>query len=685
MASKKGNTKETLSSYIKKYTTPSKTAFNLHDYRTHTHYKYDGKNKKEFRDIYCDWVFNQNKSSYLCERPLSIKHQNSDKDANILKIDIDLRFKPTIDDRYNRLQSSILATVETSSGNIDRKGLRDMLGVIKAENALLLNEKSYLGISDEDFQPVLDRVQALENFIQTTLDSNTSEVYWDDFRSSLAQAAKAGGNPEMFMGALLMTDVPTVANALGMGGSTELINSVMNSDAAKQYFTPISNGDTLREITDATTETVTPNTVLTDDQLPDAFKIPEGQDRAKTGYNYKSGIFFLKTTDPNRLQEETFRKQFVTGATNIVRALNTPDVAMSKQRITDAIVSTNMADKLDKLEIYDKTSADTLRIGIRSQLQHQSNVNGAYLDNLENSAAVLKGYPVRLSWDSEENAYYITGTEGNPQGVLRHFKQIDPPYYKANFVEGKGLKADPSNTVFKNSVVTKALTARESIDFINNQMEVFKKDGVEDISIMEPSIESDIRSIRNNNPGNIDRTSTQWEGMSEEQTDSRFVTFESPEMGVRAMARTLNTYNTRYGLDDISGMVSRWAPPSENDTQAYIRFVSEKTGIPSDRTITLQDNPEEMKKVISAMIEMEGGQEASRYFNSQIIGRGVDLALSSLGNQQEEPMQESEQITVSNIEGNVMARPDDESLASAWDTLYSGTHDPETGQLIQGE
>jgi hypothetical protein len=183
-------------------------------------------------------------------------------------INFDTEFKPTIDDRYNRLQSSILATVETSSGNIDRKGLRDMLGVIKAENALLLNEKSYLGISDEDFQPVLDRVQALENFIQTTLDSNTSEVYWDDFRSSLAQAAKAGGNPEMFMGALLMTDVPTVANALGMGGSTELINSVMNSDAAKQYFTPISNGDTLREITDATAETVTPNTVLTDDQLP---------------------------------------------------------------------------------------------------------------------------------------------------------------------------------------------------------------------------------------------------------------------------------------------------------------------------------------------------------------------------------------------------------------------------------
>jgi len=395
-------------------------------------------------------------------------------------INFDTEFKPAIDDRYNRLQSSILATVETSSGNIDRKGLRDMLGVIKAENALLLNEKAYLGVSDEDFQPVLDRIQALEKFIQTTLDSNTPEVYWDDFRGAIADAARAGGNPDMLMGSILMTDVPTVMSAYGVGRSTELLSNIMNSDASKQYFTPISNGETLREITDATTETVTPNTVLTDDQLPDAFKIPEDQQRSVTKSNYESGIFLLQTMDPNGLQEETFRKQFVTGATNVVRAMNTPDVAMSKQYITEAIVSTNMADKLDKLEIYDKTSADTLRIGIRSQLQHQINVNRVYLDNIENSAAVLNGYPVRLSWDSEEQAYYITGTEGNPRGILRDIKEKDPSYYKANFVEGKGIKADMSNYLFKNSVVTKALNARESIDFINNQMEVFKKDGVEE-------------------------------------------------------------------------------------------------------------------------------------------------------------------------------------------------------------
>ena len=74
--------------------------------------------------------------------------------------------------------------------------------------------------------------------------------------------------------------------------------------------------------------------------------------------------------------------------------------------------------------------------------------------------------------------------------------------------------------------------------------------------------------------------------MTEEQVDSTFVSFDSPKMGVRALARVLNTYNTKYNLDDISGMVSRFAPPTENDTQNYIKFVSDKSGISRTKKIT---------------------------------------------------------------------------------------------------
>ena len=644
-------------------------------------------------------------------------------------INFDTEFKPTIDDRYNRLQASILATVETSSGNIDRKGLRDMLGVIKAENALLLNEKAYLGVSDEDFQPVLDRVQALEKFIQTTLDSNTPEVYWDDFRGAIADAARAGGNPDMLMGSMLMTDVPTVMSAYGVGRSTELLSSIMNSDAAKQYFTPISNGDTLREITDATTETVTPNTVLTDDQLPDAFKIPEDQQRSVTKSNYESGIFLLKTTDPNRLQEETFRKQFVTGATNVVRAMNTPDVAMSKQYITDAIVSTNMDDKLDKLEIYDKTSADTLRIGIRSQLQHQSNVNGAYLDNLENSAAVLKGYPVRLSWDSEEQAYYITGTEGNPQGVLRHFKQIDPSYYKANFVEGKGLKADPSNTVFKNSVVTKALTARESIDFINNQMEVFKKDGVEEpdtnmvdvggvptpermdvlkfISSGEGGYESSNRgsvetgtnnTIRDNKPlskltlGEI----KSYQNLPKNDPNRLFavgayqITPVAMDAAMKAAGVNDNTIfsptvQDRMGLGLILGskrpkLAAYIKGESDDINTAMLEFAKEFASVPDPNTGRSYYDNTGNKAQHTVEETREALQRARQAYSEGILTEQMPDQQTT----DQTGITESPRPAPSPL-GNTMPRPDDEMLANAWDTLYSGTHDPETGQLIQGE
>ena len=135
------------------------------------------------------------------------------------------------------------------------------------------------------------------------------------------------------------------------------------------------------------------------------------------------------------------------------------------------------------------------------------------------------------------------------------------------------------------------------------------------------------RSVRNNNPGNIRTGGDAWQGALEGMPkDEEFVTFESPEMGVRAMARTLNTYKTKYELDTISKIINRWAPSSENDTKSYIKTVSEKTGIPSNKKIGFDVNSEEMKKLISAMIEVEGGQEAADYFSSTIINKGISLA-----------------------------------------------------------
>ena len=48
------------------------------------------------------------------------------------------------------------------------------------------------------------------------------------------------------------------------------------------------------------------------------------------------------------------------------------------------------------------------------------------------------------------------------------------------------------------------------------------------------------RGIRNNNPGNIRVSKDQWEGMTGD--DGAFVIFDSPESGVRALAKNLQSY-----------------------------------------------------------------------------------------------------------------------------------------------
>jgi len=85
------------------------------------------------------------------------------------------------------------------------------------------------------------------------------------------------------------------------------------------------------------------------------------------------------------------------------------------------------------------------------------------------------------------------------------------------------------------------------------------------------------RGIRNNNPGNIRRNGDPWQGLAETQGDKEFFTFATPVYGIRALARTLITYQDRHGLRTIRQIISRWAPPVENDTESYVKAVTAAT------------------------------------------------------------------------------------------------------------
>ena len=157
-----------------------------------------------------------------------------------------------------------------------------------------------------------------------------------------------------------------------------------------------------------------------------------------------------------------------------------------------------------------------------------------------------------------------------------------------------------------------------------------------------------VRSARNNNPGNIESNSTAWVGKTGD--DGRFVTYATPEHGVRAMGKTLETYQDKHGLTSVNQMIARWAPPNENNTTNYANFVATEMGISPDAEIDLSANPELAQKMVGAMIKMEGGLEAYNYFKPAIKG-GLDMAYGNIDTPEISDVESSEFMDINEPPG----------------------------------
>lgn len=118
------------------------------------------------------------------------------------------------------------------------------------------------------------------------------------------------------------------------------------------------------------------------------------------------------------------------------------------------------------------------------------------------------------------------------------------------------------------------------------------------------------RGLRNNNPGNIRLGSFKYRGELQRSSDSAFRQFESMAWGYRAMFVLLHTYALRRGCRTLRDHISRYAPPSENHTEAYIRRVAHSAHLAeTDRLDTLSKGM--MVQVVAAMSEVENGVPAN--------------------------------------------------------------------------
>ena len=133
------------------------------------------------------------------------------------------------------------------------------------------------------------------------------------------------------------------------------------------------------------------------------------------------------------------------------------------------------------------------------------------------------------------------------------------------------------------------------------------------------------RGVRNHNPGNIEKGAA-WIGLAEDQSsDPRFAVFKAPEYGIRAMVRVLRTYQLKYNLRSIEGMISRWAPPGggdNNHTDAYIAAVSKEMGIPPDQPFNVM-YAQYARPMVKAMIRVENGVQP---YPDEVIDKALELA-----------------------------------------------------------
>lgn len=128
------------------------------------------------------------------------------------------------------------------------------------------------------------------------------------------------------------------------------------------------------------------------------------------------------------------------------------------------------------------------------------------------------------------------------------------------------------------------------------------------------------RGLRNKNPGNLRYSQyNDWNGQTG-QDSAGFVIFSDAKYGIRAMGKTLDSYQRR-GVSTIAQIIATWAPSVENDTQSYIRSVVSQMGASSSDYEPSRENGD-FVPLVKAIIKHENGLNP---YNSETIETALNL------------------------------------------------------------
>ena len=248
----------------------------------------------------------------------------------------------------------------------------------------------------------------------------------------------------------------------------------------------------------------------------------------------------------------------------------------------------------------------------------------------------LKNLPIKLinQDEVEEYAYAIVNSDN------------DGPYI--SITANAFLNKDDKETVME----TILHEAQHIIDYYENPYTASMTRNAEEIA---EQVETDYvkdtkkiidnkeltRNVRNNNLGNIKLTGDKWQGMVDNPNENVFVTFETPELGVRATTRVIkknlkvtNSYEeyvNRYASEPNEKQFfeknKKLMPHLEN----YAKQLAESQGVDTSKPNWIKQKPTNVNMLewIKATAKAEGNAKALTYFTDEIIKKGIKMEESS--------------------------------------------------------
>lgn len=130
------------------------------------------------------------------------------------------------------------------------------------------------------------------------------------------------------------------------------------------------------------------------------------------------------------------------------------------------------------------------------------------------------------------------------------------------------------------------------------------------------------RGIRNNNPGNLIRTSIKWQGKlpDHQNRDSRFEMFISPEYGIRAMIKDLKN-DIDKGKKTVPQLIEEYAPRFENSTDIYIDKVCKDLKV--SRNAKLLPTKNTLRLLVFSISKVENG---GNYMTNEMFDKAYAMS-----------------------------------------------------------